>query len=144
MPFRADLTPFISDHKNPEVAIQQILSIAPILQGQKPNSPKPKEESPKRKETVPQNGSENAGSLIDFGGDDDTMSPAQSTASKTKNQAALQGLLDESSDDNPQNNSGRARQSSLMAPLQPTLSPQRVKRVDSTNSDVDEFVDAHS
>jgi hypothetical protein len=97
---------------------------------------------------VPQNGSNNQDSLIDFGDDNnDAFASAQSTMTpKSKNSAAMQGLLDESSDENPQSPSGgRARQSSLMEPLQPTLSPQHsntVRRVDSTNSDLDEFVDA--
>lgn len=132
--FHFDINSFPSDHKNPETAVKQILAVAPILPGQKQASPKPSEPVPKQSEEPPQN----TNSLIDFGGDNDTASPAKATTS-----AASQGLLDSNSDDNRQSNTG-GQATNLMAPLQPTLSPQGVKRSDSKNSGVDEFVDAQS
>lgn len=124
-----------SDHNNPEAAINQILAIAPILPGQQQTSSKPNPDTSKN------NASENAGNLIDFG-DDDKSSSAQETTGKPQTTAAQQGLLDESSDENSEGKTGRARQSSLMAPLEPTISSERVQRVDSTTSEIDEFVDA--
>jgi len=126
-----------SDPHNPELAAKQILSITPIVKGQKvshqfdipPHSP-----SRQKRQTQ---GNDN--SLIDFGEEETT--PAQKQDANPS--APSQDLLDLSDDDTQKaSNNGS---SGLMPPLQPSSSEQAghpVQRKDSRTEDVEEFVDA--
>jgi hypothetical protein len=78
--------------------------------------------------------------LIDFD-DDDTQQQIQYT--KPKASSAWVDLL--GSDASGRNTPDPTNHGGMMAPLQPTISPQQrhtSQRKDSTSSDLDEFVDA--
>ncbi|KAL1966592.1 hypothetical protein VTN77DRAFT_4003 [Rasamsonia byssochlamydoides] len=127
------------DGKNPELAHKQILSIAPILPGQKVSHefdiPPRSSHQSSNSNSNSQQGQAQSGSnnLIDFG--DENAPPARSGNSNSG--GASQDLLGEGPG---QNSSG------LMAPLLPTTSDTNrnnpMKRIDSKSSDVDLFVDA--
>jgi len=128
------------DSYNPSLATKQILSVAPILEGQKFSHqfdiPK---RSPIRSQTPVARDFGNT-NLIDFG-DDDTQEQIQYTNAKTS--GALIDLL--GSDGDGGNTPDPTNHGGMIAPLQPMISPQQqrtLKRKDSTSSDFDEFVDA--
>jgi hypothetical protein len=132
------------------LATKQILSIIPIVDGQKSSHqfdiPSHESLHPSREhsETQHQPAGKNSDpdNLIDF----DSRTPSPSTAnSSSKGANGAEDLLS-----GPGQNFNKevayARDSAgLMAPLRPTLSEQRpLRRIDSNTSDVDEFVDAES
>lgn len=122
-----------SDPHNPELAVKQILAIAPILPGQKVSR---EFEIPPRsagKEKAA-GGSDN---LIDFA--DENSAPGPGGLSQGQNATSQGGLID--TQDHGASNSG----SGLMEPLQPSQSQQPghpLRRLDTNTKEVDEFVDA--
>ncbi|KAL1848599.1 Oxysterol-binding protein OBPa [Paecilomyces lecythidis] len=121
------------DPHNPELAVKQILAIAPILPGQKVSR---EFEIPPRsagKEKAA-GGSDN---LIDFA--DENSAPGPGGLSQGQNVTSQGGLID--TQDHGASNSG----SGLMEPLQPSQSQQPghpLRRLDTNTKEVDEFVDA--
>ena len=134
------LTCLSRDSHNPSLATKQILSFAPILEGQKISH---QFDIPKRSSVAfrtPVAHDFGKTNLIDFD-DDDPQEQSQYMNPKTS--GALIDLL--GSDGDGGNTTDPINHGGMMAPLQPTISPQQkhtLKRKDSTSSDSDEFVDA--
>ncbi len=135
----ANLAVFRDPH-NPSLSTKQILSVAPILKGQKVSH---QFDIPKRSSVAsPKAITLDFGNmnLIDFD-DDDTERQIQYT--KPRAYEAAVDLL--GGDGNGGNAPDLVNHGGMMAPLQPTISPQQQKtlrRKDSASSDIDEFVDA--
>ncbi|OXV07910.1 hypothetical protein Egran_04327 [Elaphomyces granulatus] len=120
------------DPCNPKIAHKQISSIAPIVGGQTVSSqyiiPPHSEGQRKPQATKPVNDN-----LIDFGDDHDHATPTQ-IPSGTASNSAFQDLLGDEDNNRSQAVGG------LMQPLLPMASP--LKRMKTTDSDLDEFFDA--
>lgn len=105
-----------SDGKTPEETTQQILSIAPIIPGQKPTEESALSENQPQQASQPTQSSGNTNDLIDFGG---SHAPAAAAGTQEKKSA-----LDDMND--------------LAEPLNP------VRRQNSLDGGDEEFVDAES
>ncbi|KAL1953941.1 hypothetical protein VTO42DRAFT_2019 [Malbranchea cinnamomea] len=136
------------DPLDPEVAVRQILAVAPIVEGQAISHefdiPPRSSLHQSREHTEAQSQSASRQSiqenLIDFG-DDEPSQPAVSTKPKTDNKVDLLGEDDE--EVHAKDSFGSGNPPGLMAPLKPTMSEHHpLRRIDTNSSDVDEFVDA--